>query len=324
MHRVSVIIPAYNRANLIGETIQSVLDQTFTDFEIIVVDDGSTDNTREVIDSFKDPRISYKYQENRGVAAARNTGIRFSGGEYIAFLDSDDLWLPQNLELKVKLLDACPDTALVFSDYYAFDGDTGATVGTHWQNRPYRYLLESEERIRRPFKATLPFVTLMNPVAVMVRSYVFNEVGYFDESLRGTDDWDMWIRIFQRFLIGAINTPLARFRYHDSRFTTANIAGMYRAEIAMLDKVSRNYSFSREEMKFFRRKLARTHYEYGWDRIINNKEADLGRKKLFTAITVNPWCVRPYMCLALSLLGSRGVITAKLCMERLQSLFLHH
>lgn len=100
--KVSVIIPTYNYGRFLGEAIQSVLDQTFTDFELIVVDDGSTDNTKEVVSSFKDSRIKYIFQENCGVSAAQNTGIRASTGEYIAILGSDDKWFPENLETPGK------------------------------------------------------------------------------------------------------------------------------------------------------------------------------------------------------------------------------
>jgi len=98
--RISVIIPSYNRANTIGRAIQSALSQSYQDFEIIVIDDGSTDHTEEVIRSFQDSRIRYiRHNRNRGGSAARNTGIHAARGEYIAFLDSDDEWLPQKLEL---------------------------------------------------------------------------------------------------------------------------------------------------------------------------------------------------------------------------------
>src|SRR4030042_4827818 len=104
MPKVSVIIPTYNRGNLVLESIQSVFAQTFSDYEIIVIDDGSTDNTREVLHPYLS-KLTYIYEKNSGQSFARNIGILASKGEYIAFLDSDDLWEPEKLETQVKLLD---------------------------------------------------------------------------------------------------------------------------------------------------------------------------------------------------------------------------
>jgi len=118
--KVSIIIPTYNYAHFITEAIQSVLSQTFQDFEVIVVDDGSTDNTREVLAQFGN-KIRYIYQENRGLSAARNTGILNSSGQYLCFLDSDDSLLPEKLELQVKLLDSKVDVDLVYTWWYLVD-----------------------------------------------------------------------------------------------------------------------------------------------------------------------------------------------------------
>ena len=122
MPTVSVIIPAYNRADLIGETLESVFAQTYRDYEIIVVDDGSTDNTKEVLASLAAAgKLRYTYQENAGLPAARNTGIRLAVGKYVAFLDSDDLFAPDKLEKQVAVFEANLDAMLVhsgFSKYY--------------------------------------------------------------------------------------------------------------------------------------------------------------------------------------------------------------
>ena len=113
--KVSVIIPTYNRAEYLGEAIQSVFDQTFEDFEILIVDDGSTDDTQQLVLSFHDPRLRSFYQNNCGISAARNAAIRSADGEYIAFLDSDDVWLPELLESQVAVLDRRPEIGLVYA-----------------------------------------------------------------------------------------------------------------------------------------------------------------------------------------------------------------
>ena len=119
MPRVSVVIPTYNRAGYVSEAVKSVLNQTFHDFEVIVVDDGSTDNTPDVIDSFKDTRIRYLYQENRGVSAAMNTGILASTAEYIAILDSDDVLVEEALQKSVAFLDEHPEVGYCFGQSYS-------------------------------------------------------------------------------------------------------------------------------------------------------------------------------------------------------------
>ena len=119
--RVSVIVPTYNRAELLPRAVQSVLSQDFTDLELLIVDDGSTDNTAEVVRELQaqDDRVRYlKLQENRGVGFARDIGLRYSHGEFIAWIDADDIWLPGKLEKQVEALDARPDIEILFTDFW--------------------------------------------------------------------------------------------------------------------------------------------------------------------------------------------------------------
>ncbi|GAH74960.1 unnamed protein product, partial [marine sediment metagenome] len=131
---VSVIIPTYNRAYLIGRAIQSVLNQTYQDFEIIVVDDGSTDDTEEIVRSFKDKRIGYvRHEKNKGAAAARNTGIKAAKSEYIAFQDSDDEWLPEKLEKQMKVFEnAPPEVGVVYTDFLRIKGNKKIHIPFSW------------------------------------------------------------------------------------------------------------------------------------------------------------------------------------------------
>ena len=124
---ISVIIPAYNHAKYLSEAIQSVLNQTYQNFEILIVDDGSTDNTRQVVQNYTDQRIKYIYQENRGLAASRNAGLRVTQGEYVAFLDADDIFLPHKLEVQLDWFEAHPSCGMVFSGFY-FMNDRGEPI----------------------------------------------------------------------------------------------------------------------------------------------------------------------------------------------------
>jgi glycosyltransferase involved in cell wall biosynthesis len=187
--KVSVIIPTYNHALYLPGAIQSVLDQTFRDFEMIVVDDGSTDDTAEVIKPFfADPRFRYIHQRNRGLAAARNTGIKHTEGELVAFLDADDLWLPEKLEEEVRIIDrGGPEVRLVYCFFQYIDqgGNILETVTEHpIKNPTYKDLLYCNW-------------VLGSSSAVLIRKKAFDEVGLFDESLRSLEDIDMWIRILR-------------------------------------------------------------------------------------------------------------------------------
>lgn len=183
---VSVVIPTYNRAHLVGRAIQSVLNQTYQDFEIIVVDDGSTDNTEEVVKSFNDPRIRYiRHDQNRGGSAARNTGIKMARGEYIAFQDSDDEWLPIHLDRKIKLMKCTKADGLIGSYIAVSNG---------------RY----SEKQCKPLN-TLPMAEyILSGVGdAQTSTMIFRRVAIaqvlFDETLPKHQDWDLAIRFEQDF-----------------------------------------------------------------------------------------------------------------------------
>lgn len=315
MPKVSVVIPTFNRAQIIAESLQSVINQTYKDIEAIVVDDGSTDNTREVVGSFKDPRISYKYQENRGVSAARNAGIKVSSGEYIAFLDSDDIWLSPNLELKVKLLDSRPDIAIACSDAYMFDARVGVTLGRRWHDKPFHYWVNPQRAAKNPLKELLYRGCFITPQAAVVRRRAFEEVGYFDESLRTHEDWDMFVRIVRRFPIGTIDIPLVRIRIHDVSLSD-NWDRMYLGAVAVLNKALNSNLFSYEELKILKKRLARTHYSYGQAKTVNGEIA-AGREKLCTSIRINPWSFKPYFYFVVSFMGNKIIATMKSTKNRL-------
>jgi len=309
MTRVSVIIPTYNRAGYLGEAIQSVLDQTFSDFELLVVDDGSTDNTREVVASFKDVRVRYIQQENRGVAAARNAGIKASDGEYIAFLDSDDIWLPENLEIKVKLLDSRPEVGLVCSDAYFFDNSSGATLCRLWHDPKSPAWFDPVRAARQPLKELIRKGCLIMPPASLVRSQVVTAVNYFDESLPTSEDWDFIIRIVQRFQVEIIDMPLLKVRRHSTNLSE-NQEKMYRGAVAAINKAMHSGSFSGEELKLLKERLVLARSRYGRWALLGGKEA-AARKALVAGIRLDPWNIKLYVYLVLSILGTRNVLALK-------------
>jgi len=201
---VSVIIPTYNCKDYVQEAINSALAQTYQDFELIVVDDGSTDGTGEVLKRFHS-RIRYVYQDNRGISAATNRGIRMASGQLIAFLDHDDLWVPHKLQCQVAYLDAHPDVALVCTRF--------STIGYNGG-----YLKELEEPFGVP-AGQVSFETIFwrCPVltsTVLVRREALLQAGLFDETMRWGQDWDMWARLALQSAIVLMPESLVRYRIH--------------------------------------------------------------------------------------------------------------
>ena len=201
MPRVSVVIPTYNRARTIGRAVDSALAQTYADLEVIVVDDGSTDDTQQVLARYGDA-IRVLYQENQERRVARNNGIRHACGEYIAFLDSDDLWLPNKLRRQVALLDRHPEVGLVYGQMFPIDPD-----GT-WHLRPTRCTGWGQPGPAMIFEQ-LVMRNLIPTPTVVARKACFDHVGGFDPSLTCSEDWDLWLRIAVHYEIAFMPEPLA-------------------------------------------------------------------------------------------------------------------
>ncbi len=203
--RVSVILPTYNRERFIGDAIRSVQQQTFSDFELIVVDDGSTDGTDEVLGGFDDPRLHCIVQANAGRSHARNVALRMARGCYIAFLDSDDLYLPRKLERQVNFLDTHREFAMVYTSSSCIDGE-GRSIGARY-GAPVSGHIYQHIALFKPVTVTLP--------TVMLRREVLDEVGLFDEAMERFEDTDMWRRIARRYLIGALDVATCLVRTHE-------------------------------------------------------------------------------------------------------------
>lgn len=208
MPKVSIIIPTYNYGNFICHAIDSVLIQTYNDFEILVIDDGSTDNTARQMDRYKH-KVKYYYRENRGVSAARNFGIERSNGEYIAFLDADDLFFPEKLDIQVNILDlnVSKGVGLIYSDYLCVNSYNTSILKYYKskefksQNEALNYLLNNN---------------FINTSTVMVNKKCFDKVGLFNENYNYLEDLDLWIRIGLCYEFEYINKPLVKTRSHSS------------------------------------------------------------------------------------------------------------
>lgn len=228
-----MIIPAYNAARYIGDTINSVLAQTLAPARMIVVNDGSTDSTaaivEEIISQYKGSiRIELLNKSNGGQSTARNLGIDRSSATFLAFLDADDLWHPKKLEEQLKLFDqGTPELGLVYCGHQVIDEN--GRILPHSHNK-------AEMPKGRIFDRML-MANLINAsaTAALVRCECFNRLGLFDETLRGTEDWDMWLRISEHYTIGRVLDPLVSIRHHSSS-AQADIFGMLKGTLALYIK----------------------------------------------------------------------------------------
>jgi len=213
MPRVSVIIPTYNRAQFLPEAVESVFKQTYRDFEIIIIDDGSTDNTPEIIRQFSTTVKSYR-QKNEGVSVARNKGVELAAGEYLCFLDSDDLLLENALQNCVTFLDQHPEVGLCYGRVHYIDEQGNLIWWKKMRGEKKDRIRDGKEQI-----ACLLFRGDMNTSAVLVRRGCLEEAGIFDPSLHLGQDIDMWLRVCQKYPIGYFAEPLVKMRIHPKSTT---------------------------------------------------------------------------------------------------------
>lgn len=221
MSLVSVVIPCYNSALYIDEAIRSVLAQTYQNVETIVVDDGSTDDTKAVLIPYLD-RVTYIHQENRGVSAARNLGVHHAKGQLIAFLDADDIWMPNKLEKQVEFLQKRPEVSLVFGDAEIFDV-SGIIVRSFISEKRIASDLADSEIVMTESFLLLIRENFIVTSTVAVRRSCLEKVGGFDESLRSVEDRDLWLRIGRTFAIGYIPVVVTRKRVHESNLSSNNL-----------------------------------------------------------------------------------------------------
>lgn len=215
---VTAVIPSFNYGHYVIDAVKSALVQTYRPMEVIVVDDGSTDDTRKRLEPWMDS-IRYVFQENRGLSAARNTGIRFARGEWIALLDADDQWHPHKTELQLRATEQYPDVGLI--------GSSPATSSTAALpcNPVVRMLGVRDFLISNP----------MGPSSALIKRDCFDCVGLFDETLRSVEDRDMWLRIATRWRCLHVDSPCWWYRHHAEQMSN-NAQRMHDNYLRVLDK----------------------------------------------------------------------------------------
>lgn len=269
--------------------MESVLTQTYADFELLVVDDGSTDGTEAVVESVDDSRVRYiSYAENRGVSAARNTGIRYARGDVIAFQDSDDTWHPQKLEKQMAVFDdASPGVGVVYTGMHRVENSEERYL-------PYEGVVDREGDIRRSIVRQNFISTQM----AAVRRDCFDVVGTFDKSLPALVDWELWIRLSEHYQFRLVDEPLVRGCVNDDSISS-NRQDLVLARERIVEK---------HRERFDPESLA-NHLFYVGHGAIKVGETSKGRRFLREAAQIRP-CQRYRVASALSLLGGRAYRTA--------------
>jgi glycosyltransferase involved in cell wall biosynthesis len=292
MPQVSVIIPTYNRAGFLGGAIKSVLDQSFKDLEIIVVDDCSGDNTTALMETLRRAEIRYLRHDRRlGSAAARNTGIHHSRGEYVAFLDDDDEWYPEKLGRQMSaLLASPPDVGGIYTGYFVVDRNDGQVRGQ---------IVPTERGDL--YEALLAGNCIGSSSAMLLRRSCFDKVGIFDERLPSFQDYDLWLRIARKYQFDCIRQPLLKYFVHGDKIWTDP-----QALVQGLELMLRKYGHAAA----FRKKCGAYYLALGTQYCENNR-FDAGRKALSRAARLNPLAVEPYIYLGLAMLGAEGFRKAR-------------
>lgn len=284
MPKVSVIIPTHNRAEFLRAAIRSVLGQTFQDFEIIVIDDASRDQTSEIVHSFADERIKYIYnQVNKGEGGSRNIGLMHASGDLIALLDDDDEWLPEKLELQVSLLENSPSkTGVVYTGHHRIDRTTGKQRD---QLNPTK---------RGDILADLCAENWLVPSSLLLRKECFRKAGWFEEGVSFGADYDVWLRIAKDFDFDYIKQPLVKYYVHGSNIT-ANHEVVIKGLENQLEKYASLWASTNKGRSQRYLSLGVLYCYTG--------NMQKGRAALLKAIRLYPLSLRYYVNLFFSLLG---------------------
>lgn len=285
---VSIIIPTYNRVNLVGRSIKSVLDQSYKDCEIIIVDDGSSDNTEEEIRRYQkdDDRIRFiKHGTNKGAAAARNTGIKASRGHYIAFQDSDDTWEPEKLEKQLRVFENAPaEVGVVYTDMW------------RWHAEKRKYLpaptIKPEEGII--YRQVLSRVMGIGIGTAMIRKDCFDLSGMFDESLRRLEDTELFIRLSEFYCFLHIKEPLINY-YYEGKRVSGNDEALIEANEMILKKHADLIAGDKKSWAKFEYRLA--------NMLCQNRNVGQWRRFLFKALKADPVNLRYLMAVFISFSG---------------------
>ena len=288
MPLVSVVIPVYNGERFLRESLESVFAQTFHDYEIVCVDDGSTDGSCVLLKQYG-ARLRIIQQANAGQSAARNAGVEIATGRFVAFLDQDDRWYPAKLAQQVAELIAKPDVTMVHCNYDRMDGDGRVLVAG-------AALAEQASALASPLGRVLG-EALVFPSAMMVRRDVFQRVGGFDSELRGFEDFDLIARLKQQGHCVLLPEPGMAYRLHAGGFTRAGGVGIIRSRERFLIRMKALYLEDDAKAILIKQMLADCYSDWG----IHDARSGESRKgwlRLVQSLQQDPWKLRTYSRLA--------------------------
>lgn len=287
MPLISVIIPTFNRSKFLSMAVNSVLRQSIQDFEIIIVDDCSQDDTSEIVDSIKNKKIKYiRHTANKGESGSRNTGISHSDSEYIAFLDDDDEWYVNKLERQISVIRDNPgDFGAVYTGFFYRDIVTGNSIG-QFAPREHGYIFNE--------------LLCSNCVpgggsTILLKRECFEEAGLFDPEFKTCADWDMWIRISRNYKFAYVKEPLIYYNQHGNN-VTKNLDAFIQGEERIIEK-------HKSDMQKSPKAYSVNCFALGAFYLLNG-DVSKSRDLFIKSVTLYPFHLRPYFYLILSLTGS--------------------
>lgn len=298
MPKISIIIPTYNCSDCIADALNSILKQDMEDYEIIVVDDGSKDNTNTIMTSYMrnfPEKIKYFYQENQGVSSARNKGIKESKGEYIVFLDADDLILPGSLKMRNAFLDRNRSVDLVFTDYYMDNQSTAVLEAVKFKDF-FKYSFDSEVEDFISNSAFFPNYLAFSPHpvwigTVMMRKKIIDTIGLFRIDFLNAQDLEFIIRIIRKFKVGYIDKPLSSYRHSLSQ-NSKKFERFYSYMIKLYGELKAE-NINNAINKILRKNISNAYYDFGYC-YKKNSSLDKSKECLIRSIVNNPFQVRSY------------------------------
>ncbi|QWR76910.1 glycosyltransferase family 2 protein [Candidatus Magnetomonas plexicatena] len=291
--KVSVIIPTYNRSKYVRKAVDGVIGQTYKNIEILVIDDGSTDDTKEVLAPLVGKGvIKYIYQKNRGPSAARNTGLSHATGDCIAFCDADDYYNADMLKALLDVLYMSDDIGMVFCDYNTFS-DTGVL---DVNRNAARY----EDMQPVTFQRLFSTINFIMPSTVLAKRIVFEKCGVFDESLKGPEDYDLWLRILKHYEIAGTQKALVNIRVHEGNISK-HVDRMVTDEAAVIEK----YRHSVPSVQF-KKRLSKV-FMLNADRCVCQKHYAKGLVMMLKGMSVYPFMFNDILIIAIRLIiGESG------------------